>query len=294
VKQTGVYQIRCTVNGKVYVGSAARSFKDRWKSHRTALRGGRHCNRYLQFAWIKHGEGAFEFTILEECEPALCIAREQYWIDRTRAAVRPFGYNISPTAGSPLGVRHTPEARARVAAAQLGRKYGPEFSKAVSEGLKGKRRAPFSDEWRRRLSESKKGKPKPESFRRMVSESNRRRFALRRQILGIGEKPPSCIGATINCAICGNPFMKGSSQVKTCSLDCRKGLTRLSESRKNKQFEEIACEICARSFKPTKSNMVTCGPPCQRERECRRKREAWAARSKATARVWEFAFTVEP
>ena len=63
--RTGVYCIRNTTNGKLYVGSAAVSFKARWNSHRNALRRGEHAAKHLQSSWNKYGEDKFEFLVLE-------------------------------------------------------------------------------------------------------------------------------------------------------------------------------------------------------------------------------------
>ena len=39
------------------------------------------------------------------------MAREQWWIDKLEAADREYGYNISPTAGSRLGIKEGDELR---------------------------------------------------------------------------------------------------------------------------------------------------------------------------------------
>lgn len=217
MKATGVYAIRCTANGKVYVGSAAVSFEERWKSHRNSLRGRCHHNRYLQRAWLKQGEAAFEFVVLEECDPTQCIEREQFWIDSKRAAVRPYGYNLSPTAGSLLGYKHSDEAKAKSAAVKRGKTHtaetraklaahfrgkplseshkeaiskgaagkpkSEEHRKRVSEAKTGKKRPPFSEEWRKAMSNAHKGKPKSEEHRRKIAEGNRRHNAAKREQL---------------------------------------------------------------------------------------------------------------
>jgi group I intron endonuclease len=114
ISQTpSIYQIRHIDSGRVYVGSAINP-RDRLTAHKYTLRKGRHHSEYLQHAWDKYGADAFVFEIIE---PVLLIedliAREQYWIDTLRASTRKYGYNISPTAGSVLGVKLTDEARAR-------------------------------------------------------------------------------------------------------------------------------------------------------------------------------------
>lgn len=62
----GIYEIRNKVNGKYYLGRAER-FKARFNRHRYDLRRGRHPCLYLQRAWNKYGEDAFEFVAVIEC-----------------------------------------------------------------------------------------------------------------------------------------------------------------------------------------------------------------------------------
>ncbi len=133
--QTGVYQIRNVVNGKVYVGSSSQSLKYRWEIHRAKLRAGRHGNRYLQNAWNKHGETAFRFEIIERCSPRCCVKREQHWID-CRQSVNPrLGYNRNPTAGSMLGFRHSEETKAKMGAAGRGRRHREDVKACISRKM---------------------------------------------------------------------------------------------------------------------------------------------------------------
>lgn len=118
----GVYCIINTVTGKRYIGSASRSIKERWALHRRALRRGDHHSTYLQRSWNKYGEAAFEFVVLEECKVEDCINREQYWIDTYTSYASANGYNVSPTAGSPLGVKHSDAARQSMSSATIGKK----------------------------------------------------------------------------------------------------------------------------------------------------------------------------
>lgn len=106
---TGVYAITHRVSGKSYIGGAYKSFGLRFWIHRRDLRAGRHGNQHLQNAWNKYGASSFSFRILERCSPESCEEREQYWIDILDATDRRYGYNKSPTAGSPLGTKHPPE-----------------------------------------------------------------------------------------------------------------------------------------------------------------------------------------
>lgn len=86
----GVYEIRCVVSGKSYVGSSIRVGR-RWCSHRTLLRKGTHPSPRLQQAWNKHGQDKFVFSILEECAAGSLLAREQFHID-----ARKRDYNSMP------------------------------------------------------------------------------------------------------------------------------------------------------------------------------------------------------
>lgn len=132
----GIYSITNTKNGKRYIGSAVR-FERRWKGHRVALRRGNHHSRHLQAAWNKYGEGAFQFEVVVTCEPEDLISQEQFWIDAFQSADQRYGYNASPTAGSPLGVRHSKETKAKVSAANRGRKYSDAVKARMSAAQMG-------------------------------------------------------------------------------------------------------------------------------------------------------------
>lgn len=109
-----IYQIRCLVSGRVYVGST-KALKDRWKHHRSDLRAGKHTNFKLQAAWIKYGENSFVFEILEHCEYHERTAREEYWINERNSFKD--GYNCSNK-----GSGASPETALKVAEANKRRK----------------------------------------------------------------------------------------------------------------------------------------------------------------------------
>lgn len=101
-QSSGIYQILCTSTNKVYIGSAI-NLQRRYKEHWKQLKGNRHTNNYLQNAWNKYGETAFQFDVIELVLFSFLLEREQYWIDRTKSSDPQFGFNICPTAGSNLG-----------------------------------------------------------------------------------------------------------------------------------------------------------------------------------------------
>jgi group I intron endonuclease len=64
-RNPGIYAIKHIESGKLYIGSSVTP-AERLVVHRRELRYGIHSNLHLQNAWIKYGEKAFLFEILEE------------------------------------------------------------------------------------------------------------------------------------------------------------------------------------------------------------------------------------
>lgn len=148
---TGVYAIRNKVNGKVYIGSAASGFSNRWRGHRSDLKLGKHHSILLQRAWAKYGADCFEFIVLTRCPADSCIEQEQQFIDFYHSANPENGYNIAPTAGSSLGVKLSEETRNRISAAVLARFTDPIERRKHGEIQKRR----FSDPEQRRLTGEK-------------------------------------------------------------------------------------------------------------------------------------------
>lgn len=123
----GVYRITNKVTGDCYVGSS-KHVHDRCHEHQANLRKNAHINRHLQAAWNKYGEAVFECDVLEECAITAVIEREQYWIDALAPA-----YNIRKTAESNLGIKISPEGRARHR--QAWQNMPPERQEAIKQGL---------------------------------------------------------------------------------------------------------------------------------------------------------------
>jgi group I intron endonuclease len=142
--KSGVYIITNTVNGKVYIGSAAESIDRRLYAHRYMLDAGTHPNIHLQRSWDKHGEEAFTFAPKERCRPEDCIKREQHWLDNLECCKK--GFNICPTAGSRLGTMFSEESKRKISVAHKGRKASPEARAKMSATRKGKRHTEQSRE----------------------------------------------------------------------------------------------------------------------------------------------------
>lgn len=141
MKASGIYAIRNLVNGKRYVGSAV-YLTGRFCDHRKRLRLGKHHSIKLQRAWDKYGEQAFVFEVLEVIpDKELLIVAEQKWIERYAAASKNGGYNVSPNAGSQLGLKHSPETKAKIATAKTGYRHSPESRANMGRGRIGVKRS---------------------------------------------------------------------------------------------------------------------------------------------------------
>jgi group I intron endonuclease len=90
---SGIYGIRNLVNNKIYIGSAI-NFRKRKNSHFSALKKNKHHNIYLQRAYNKYGDNNFLFFVIEFCDNAALIDREQFYLDQNKSAQREYGYNI--------------------------------------------------------------------------------------------------------------------------------------------------------------------------------------------------------
>jgi len=146
-----IYEIRNNNNGKIYVGSA-QNVEKRWRNHKWALNRGTHNNPYLQNAWNKHGEENFTFLVLEEVEKdRLLLPCEQRWLDETKCYDREVGYNALPTAGSPLGRKHSAETKRKISNALKGKKPTEETRRKISKSLKGRKLAEEKKEQLRAL-----------------------------------------------------------------------------------------------------------------------------------------------
>jgi group I intron endonuclease len=171
----GIYAIVNVMNGMRYVGQAS-DIERRWAEHRSALRNGTHVNQHLQAAFMKYGEGAFEFCVVDEvfvvgrneASRLALILAEQFYIDLLGRWTGTL-YNISPTAGSLLGVKHTAVARAKMSAAKRGKPKSAEHRAKMSAAKRGKS---LSAETRAKISAASLGKSHTTETRAKISAAN--------------------------------------------------------------------------------------------------------------------------
>lgn len=142
----GIYKITNKINGKIYIGSS-KDIPARWNHHINSLNRGDHHSKHFQRAWNKYGEDSFIFEQLESViSEEYLVEREQHYLDTLQPWKRRFGYNISPTAESCLGVTRSEETKQKLREINLGKKVSQETKKKISEGLKN------SDKWREAIT----------------------------------------------------------------------------------------------------------------------------------------------
>ena len=155
-KNSGVYEIVNTLNGKRYIGSSV-NIRSRFQHHRAELRSGKHHNRHLQNAWDKYGEENFTFEVLFYCERSHTLVYEQQFLDNLQPE-----YNVAISASAPmLGLSVSDEVRAKISASMkgntncLGNKHTAEHIANFSASTKGHE---VSAETRAKIGAANKGK----------------------------------------------------------------------------------------------------------------------------------------
>lgn len=136
-----VYRVTHLQTGRVYVGKTCRKngrLRDRWTDHIRLAMGG--SKTYFHGAIRRYGPEAFEFSVLDRCQPQALNTLERLWIIILRANVKGFGFNN--TAGGDGG-RQSDEVRAK-----------------MSKAAKSRPRKPHSAECIEKIRQSKLGKPR--------------------------------------------------------------------------------------------------------------------------------------
>lgn len=147
--KSGIYAI-CGPNGRRYVGSSVDLGK-RKAAHLRALRAGTHHTRALQRAFLKYGEHAFNFVVLELVPAADLLVREQFYFDRAPPRTL---YNSALAAGNCLGVKHSQATRDKLSQLRKGSKRTPETCRKIAELKTG---LVCSAETRAKISATKRG-----------------------------------------------------------------------------------------------------------------------------------------
>ena len=149
-----IYRITNMMNDKYYIGSS-QSFERRVWQHKNDLRKGVHKNPKLQAAWIKYGEDAFVFEILETIPDEQQLQVEDMYLIQN--IDNPLCYNINRTAEAPrLGIPMTDASKAQLSRNRKGKAAGENhyrYGKTVSE------------ETRKKIGDTQRGvKKKPRTY----------------------------------------------------------------------------------------------------------------------------------
>ena len=159
----GIYKLINIVNNKFYVGSAV-DLKRRKSRHFSELRKGKHNNRHLQAAWLKYGEAAFIFVVVESVSDTEdLLAAENVWLHEHVG--KEYCYNIGVDATAPMlgrggeksptwGYRHSGESIKKIGVASKARVQSEEEKTKRRLTMRGK---PKSAEVRAKISATLSG-----------------------------------------------------------------------------------------------------------------------------------------
>ena len=163
----GIYEIHNLRNGKCYVGQST-NVVYRLRVHKSLLRAGTHPNLHLQSAFLKYGEDAFEFSVVESAPEELLDKLEMAMIQKRGSSDPKKGYNNDlggranrsfsaqtreKMAASHRGKKMSKETRAKMSAAQRGRKHSAATKKRMSEKAKLREPRVASEETKKKISE---------------------------------------------------------------------------------------------------------------------------------------------
>ena len=114
--KSGIYCITTSINNRIYIGST-KNLSVRFSTHKRDLKAKKHGNVKLQNFVNKYGINKLSFNIIKICDLNNLIEEEQYYIN----IYKPY-YNICKTAGSCLGITHSPETILKHKQVHLSRK----------------------------------------------------------------------------------------------------------------------------------------------------------------------------
>lgn len=183
---SGIYRIVNVLNNRQYFGSSV-CLKSRKNQHFRELKTGIHSNKFLQNDFIKCGQEAFKFEVLEEATETLLLDVEQKYLDQYFDNKNQC-YNINPIAGKTrLGAKHSEATKKQMSSLKKGKSSNrlgipctEEHKRKLSEANKGIAR-PKSEETKIKMSlAAKNRKPISEETKRKMSETHKR----------LGTKPP--------------------------------------------------------------------------------------------------------
>jgi GIY-YIG catalytic domain/NUMOD1 domain len=131
-KKTGIYRWTNVVSGKSYVGSSldlSIRFRDYFNINYLRREIEKN-NSKIYRALLKYGHSSFNLEVIEYCDPAIIIEREQYYFDNLRLE-----YNTLKFARSLIGFKHNIKTLERMRIVKLGRKHNEATKLKLSANL---------------------------------------------------------------------------------------------------------------------------------------------------------------
>lgn len=158
-----VYEVRCVVNGRGYVGKTKYDLESYKRGYEFASVSDKPTARIFIKALRKYGWDAFKWSVLieDDDDEFLCFM-EKKWIKRLGTKL-PNGYNMTDGGEGMAGYSPPEETRKKLSLALKGESYEAVYGDRAAEERKKRSEAKLgkkcSAETRRKMSESKKGKP---------------------------------------------------------------------------------------------------------------------------------------
>lgn len=165
-----IYQIKCLVNGKIYIGYTSRSLEKRWKEHLL-------CKLDTKFyrALKKYGIKNFSMSVIETYETKKeALSKEKYWIEKLNTISE--GYN---THEGGLGGKTRTKEQIESLSKRMSGKNNPMYGSSYTDEWKNRHSQKMKEYFKNEPEEKKKerlkknsvaqkGKPKkPESIEKM-------------------------------------------------------------------------------------------------------------------------------
>lgn len=147
--KSGVYKIRCCINGEFYIGASGNLYS-RKNEHLAALRKNEHYSKELQKVYNEYGSDSLEFLVIEYCNIDFLLDREQFYIDMLKPK-----FNSSPTAGSNRGIKYRTESIQKSAENRRGLKRTEEQRRKFSQARLNTSYV-VSEETKKKMSKSQK------------------------------------------------------------------------------------------------------------------------------------------
>lgn len=132
---SGIYQIRNTVNGKIYIGRT-NCFYTRCTHYISNFRFQKsdEINSYLLASMNKYGFVNFEFEIVEKCDVSKTIERESFWINEKGTLNRSIGYNLRNDGFGKIYVNE--EIKNKIRNSKLSQWQNPNYRNLMSQRMK--------------------------------------------------------------------------------------------------------------------------------------------------------------